>query len=291
MVGKTLPDFAYHAPTAPAQALALLAQFGPSGSLMLGGTDLISKMKARAVTPDHIISLMGIPEFKNVFFSETEGLRIGCAVTLYDLERQSILQKRLPALYEGVHCIASTQIRCLGTLAGNICNAVPSADSAPALLVLDAKIRIISEAGERLVPIDEFFTGGCRTVVQPGEIVSEIIVPTPEAGWKSVYYPHTLRRALDLAIVGVAAAGKVEDGQCEDIRIALGAVAVTPKRADHAEELVCGRLLTDELIEEAALAASLRDCAPISDMRASREYRQELVRVLTKNALLHCRGY
>ncbi|MDR1572787.1 MAG: xanthine dehydrogenase family protein subunit M [Clostridiales Family XIII bacterium] len=290
MFSKTMTDFQYYAPTVPREAFELLDRFGGDASVMLGGTDLIPKMKSWTVNPKSVVSLKNINDFRLLDFSEKDGLRIGCAITLYELEKFPAVKERYPALYEGIHCIASTQIRTRGTVAGNICNAVPSADSAPPLLVLDAKIKIIGSAGERTVPISEFFTGVCKTVVQPNEIVSEIIVPTPSPDSKSIYYAHTIRRALDLAIVGVAANVRKESEICADVRIGLGAVAATPKRAVNAEVILKGQRLTDELIEKAAEIAGEQDCLPITDMRASAAYRREIVKVLTGNALKHCRN-
>lgn len=268
----------------------MLAEFGDAAKPVLGGTNLVPKMKAHVVTPQHVIALKQLKELQVLSFDEKDGLKIGAAVTLYDLEKFPAVKQYYPALYEGVHSIASTQIRNLGTLVGNACNAVPSADSCPALLVLDAVATIESVSGIRTVPMSDFFTGVCKTVVKPDELVTQISIPAPASGSHSMYYAHTIRRALDLAMVGSAVNVALENGVCSDIRIALGAVAATPRRAYHAEELLKGRTLTDELIEEAAVCASLHDCAPITDMRATEEYRRELVKVLTRNALRHCRN-
>lgn len=289
MFSKTIKEFAYHSPQTLSEALKLLEDFGDTAKPVLGGTDLVPKMKAHVVTPQHVIALKQLKELQVLSYDEKDGLTVGAAVTLYDLEKFPAVKQHYPALYEGVHSIASTQIRNLGTLAGNACNAVPSADSCPALLVLDAVATIESASGSRTVPMSDFFTGVCKTVVQPNEIVTKITIPAPAAGSRSIYYAHTIRRALDLAMVGSAANVTLENGVCSDIRIALGAVAATPRRAYHAEELLKGKALTDELIEEAAVCASLQDCAPITDMRATAEYRRELVKVLTRRALRHCR--
>ena len=289
MFSKTIKEFAYHSPKTLSEALQLLAEFGDTAKPVLGGTDLVPKMKAHVVTPQHVIALKQLKELQILSFDEKDGLKIGAAVTLYDLEKFPVVKQYYPALYEGVHSIASTQIRNLGTLVGNACNAVPSADSCPALLVLDATATIRSTSGVRTVPMREFFTGVCKTVVKPDELVTQISIPSPTSGSHSIYYAHTIRRALDLAMVGSAANMTIEDGICTDIKIALGAVAATPRRAYHAEELLKGQTLTDELIEESAICASLQDCAPITDMRATAEYRRELVKVLTRNALRYCR--
>ena len=219
---------------------------------------------------------------------EEKGLRFGTNVPIRVVENYEPVKKYYPALYEGAHSIASTQIRNMGTLVGNICNAVPSADSAPGMIVLDAIVHVESVEGKRDVPIAEFFTGVCKTVVKPNELVTGISFPVPAENSKSTYLPFTVRRALDLAMVSAAANVTVEDGVCKDIRIALGAVATTPKRAYNAEALLKGQKLTDDLIQKAAEVASQQDCSPISDLRASKEYRIELVKVLTRDAVKAC---
>lgn len=288
MFSKTMVDFDLFQPDTLEEALRLLEKYGAEAKVMLGGTDLVPKMKARILNPRVVINLSGIEALKKISFSEEEGLCFGAAVSLRELENYPVVKARYPALYEGVHAIASTQIRNIGTVVGNICNAVPSADSAPALLVLHAKVHLLSPRGRRTVPIEEFFTGVCRTVAAPDEIVTEVRIPTPAAGSRSIYYAHTVRRALDLAIVGVAVNLEKEKDVCREAAIALGTVAITPKRAGLAEALLQGKSLTPELMGEAARIAAEQECAPISDMRASKEYRREMVRVLTENALKHC---
>lgn len=195
------------------------------------------------------------------------------------------MKETYPALWQGMHSMASTQIRNRGTVTGNICNAVPSADTAPALLVYDALVVITSESGTRQVPVSEFFTGVCRTVLKADELVQEILVPKPVKGTHSIYYKYAIRNALDLAMIGVAANVLLDAGKVKDVKLALGAVAVTPRRANKTEALLLGKALDEELIEEAAQVASQEDCAPISDIRASADYRREMVRIHVRDAL------
>ena len=285
---KSIVEFEYFTPNTVEEAVALLAKYGKDAKIIAGGTDLIPKMKAQVLTPKCIISLKRIEELKYLTFDEGRGLEFGAGVPIRRVENFEPVKKYFPALYEGAHNIASTQIRNAGTLVGNVCNAVPSADSAPGMLVLGAVLHLVSVRGKRNVPIHEFFTGVCKTVVEPDELVTGITIPMQPANSKSMYLPFTVRRALDLAMVGSAANVTVEDGVCADIRIALGAVAVTPKRAYHAEEVLRGQKLTAALIERAAIVASEEDGAPITDLRASKEYRKELVRVLTRDAIKAC---
>lgn len=285
---KSIKEFEYFAPQKIDEVLELLGKYGTEAKVIAGGTDLIPKMKAQIISPKYIISLKNVEEIKYLDFDIENGLQFGACVPIRKVENFGPVRELFPALYEGAHCIASTQIRNAGTLVGNICNAVPSADSAPGMLVLEAVLHISSIRGNRDVKISEFFTGVCKTVLEPDELVTGVSIMTPKKNSKNMYSAFTVRRALDLAIVGSAASINVEDGICKEARIALGAVAITPKRAYNAEKILVSHKLTDELIDEAAYVASEEDCTPITDMRATREYRKELVRVLTRNVIKAC---
>lgn len=288
---KTMKPFEYHAPLSMEELLGILDAYQEKAVIIAGGTDVVPKLKGRVLETEHVVDISGIKELSYLEYDEKEGLRIGATLTLKQLEASKIVKERYPALYQGSSSIASTQIRNVATIVGNICNAVPSADSAPSLLVLGAKVRIKSSKKERIVPIEEFFTGVCRTVLKKDEVVTELQIPAPEQGRRSVYHSHTARRALDLAMVGVAVSGIVEDGICKDVKIGLGAVAVTPKRAYGAEKLLLGKTVTKESIEEVAECACKNDCAPITDMRATSGYRREMVRVLTRNGICEIAGF
>jgi carbon-monoxide dehydrogenase medium subunit len=176
-------------------------------------------------------------------------------------------------------------VRNLATLGGNVCNAAPSADMVPPLLVLEAEAVIAGPRGQRRVRLDEFFVGVRQTVLAPDELLVEVVVPNPGAGSGGHYLRHTPRRELDIAVVGVASQVTLsDDGSCAKARIALASVAPTPLRAREAEAALEGRAVTDEAIEEAAELA-VRAARPISDQRGSAEFRSHLVRVLTRRTL------
>jgi len=285
MSAKSTSNFEYHAPASVGEVVELLDKYGENAKLISGGTDFIPKMKALVLTPDHVISLKNVKGLSYIDFDCSKGLRIGARTTLRNLENHPVVRAVYPVLYQGIHSMASTQVRNRGTMVGNICNAVPSADTAPALLVLNAIVKIVGPKEERTVPIEKFFTGVCKTVVAPNELVTEVALPAVPEGAVMNYFKSSTRRALDLAIVGVAANIIAEDGICKDARIALGAVAVTPKRANKTEEMLIGKELTEELIDRAALFAANEECNPISDVRASEEYRRELVRLSVRDAV------
>jgi carbon-monoxide dehydrogenase medium subunit len=192
--------------------------------------------------------------------------------------------EKYPMLSQAAGSIASTQIQNRGTIAGNICNAVPSADSAPALLCLHARLLCVSKNGERLVDIDEFFTGPGETALHPDEILKEIQIPLMPDDGHGVYIKLSTRKRMELAVVGVAAMVETEKGIIKDVRIGLGAVAPTSMRARESEELLKGKKVDDETILIAARKAS-EESRPIDDHRASAEYRKIMVEVLVKRAI------
>ena len=281
-----LPEFKYVAPTTVEEAVNLLAQYGDKAKLMAGGTDLINFIKDGVIKPEVLIDLKSVQGMDQLEFDPEQGLTIGALTKLIDVERSEVVKKEYPALAEAVHLIASTQIRSKGTLVGNVCNASPSADSVPSLFVLGAELTVQGPEGVRTIPIGEFYQGFKKLALKPGEIVTAVRIPPMKANERAAYKAHTVRKAMDLAIVGVAAKLTVDaEGVCQDAKIALGAVAVSCVRAPHAESVLIGRKITPEIAEIAGQEA-MKDCSPISDVRASAEYRHDMVRVFTKRAVL-----
>jgi carbon-monoxide dehydrogenase medium subunit len=278
--------FEYHTPNDIQETLELLAKYNENCKLIAGGTDLIPKFKAGVAKFDHLVSLKNVTELQHLHFGPQTGLRLGAMAQLMPVERNADVQKYYPALYQAIHCMANTQIRNRGTVVGNICNAVPSADTAPALLVYGATVKILSIRGERIVPIENFFTGVCRTALVPDEMVTEVFLPTPRIDAFSIYYKYTVRKALELAMIGVAVNVSADARKTvTDAKLALGSVAATPRRAYQTERLILGKELTYDRIHEAAKLAAQEDCAPISDIRATADYRREMVRIHMRDAL------
>jgi CO/xanthine dehydrogenase FAD-binding subunit len=282
---RRLPKFDYLEPNTIDEALSMLSRYKGRAKVMAGGTDILPKLKRREIkAPEYIIDLKGIPNLDYIKYDEVGGLSLGALVTIHAVETSPIVQERFGVLFQAAESMASTQVRNRGTIAGNLCSAVPSADTAPALLTLEASLKLISQKGERIVNVEDFFTGPNETVLTNEEILKEIHVPNLPPHSRGRYLKLTPRRSMDLAIVGVAAVVVAEDGICNDIRIALGAVAPTPIRARRAENMIRGQKLSDEVIEGAARVAA-EECRPISDHRASAEYRCDMVEVLTKRAI------
>lgn len=285
MRSKILNDFCFHKPTTLEEAMELIDRYQEGGLLMAGGSEVIPNMKSLVVTPDHIISLKHIPEFDYLCYTPGEGLHIGPTTPLTHIEYNPDVQRVYPSLFQGIHGMSNTNIHNTSTVTGNICYAVPSADTAAPLLTLEAVLTVRSVEGERIVPIGELFAGVRRTTLKKNEIVTDIFVPEPQEGAVMAYYKNPCRKALDLAIAGVATYVVMDGEVCREARIAMSAVAVVPKRAPEAEAMLKGQVLSAELIERAAEHASLHECSPISDIRASAEYRRELVRLSVRDGL------
>jgi CO/xanthine dehydrogenase FAD-binding subunit len=250
-----------------------------------GGTDLIPKLKARAISPpEAIVDLKGLPGMDYIDYDKNHGLRIGALTTIRSIETSPVVREKYPFLSQASASIASIQVRNRGTMAGNICNAVPSADSAPPLLSLEARLFCVSKKRERILNIDEFFTGPNRCALEPDEILREIQIPAmPEKG-RGVFIKLSPRSRMDLAVVNVTVLFVKEKGQFKDVRISLGAVAPTPMRARKAERSLEGVKADDKAILNAAKIASA-ESKPIDDHRASAEYRRMMVEVLVRRAI------
>ncbi len=279
-----LPQFEYLAPKTIGEACNLLLELGSTAKVMAGATDLIPPMKDKVIAPEYIIDLKKIPGLDDLEYDEKEGLKIGALTTLRAIETSPLVKEKNPAIAHAAKVVASTQIRAKGTMAGNICNASPSCDTAPNLLAQGAQILVQGPNKDRVIKIDDFFLGVKKTSLEPGEIVTGIVIPPLAENERAAYIKHAVRKAMDLAIIGVAVKIRVEVGICTDAKIALGAVAATPIRAPRAEEALIGKALTDEVIVRASEEA-MNSCHPISDIRASAEYRKDMIRVFTKRAI------
>lgn len=270
-------------PESLTEALDLLADKVDQSTALSGGTDLLPQMKVGSISPRGLVSLKRIGELKKVQFSKKTGLRLGATTTLREIVRSSTIQEHYPCLTHTAAHMASAQVRSLATVGGNLCSASPSADLAPPLLALEASLRLIGAAGERVVPLEEFFLGPGMTALSAGELLAEILIPPPEG--RTIYIKHTLRRRMDIATVGVAVNLCRENGQTTKARLALGAVSPTPIRAHHAEETLLGELDPDRVERASELAAEAS--MPIGDVRGSAWYRRKMVLVLVRRAVMH----
>jgi carbon-monoxide dehydrogenase medium subunit len=273
----------YFTPKTIEEACQLLLRYKGEAKIIAGGTDLVVHMKRKKVLTKHIINIKDAVQ-NYVIYSEIEGLRIGARATIHSIESTPVIKEKFTLLYDAAAQLGSAQIRNRGTIAGNLCNASPSAEIAPPLIALGAMIRIIGADGERTIPIEDFFTGPGQTILKADEILAEIKVPNLPARSGGAYIKHSVRKAMDLAIVGVAAVITLDRDIIKDVKVVLGAVAPTPIRVKRAEEVLKGRRISDELLQRTGQTAS-QCCLPISDVRGSADYRRKMVKILVVRAI------
>jgi len=279
------PKFDYLKATTVEEACSLLSQYKDKAKLIAGGTDLLVSMRRQRITPLYVVNIKTIPNLDYINY-DGDGLRIGALAVLNDVESSPLVRHRFPVISYSAHQIGTPQIRNVATMVGNLCNAAPSADMAPSLIGLGAKAKLKGPEGQRVVALEEFFTGPGETTLQTGEMLIEIQVPNPPTNTQGAYLKLPARTAIGLAVVGTAAVVTLDskDTSIVDIKIVLGAVAPTPIRAHKAENILKGKAIEDKLIEEAAQVAA-EEAKPISDVRGTASYRKEMVKVLTNRAI------
>ena len=266
------------------EALDALLNSKGASFFMAGGTDLLVKIKEGVIDPRRVIDLKGIPEMDGFSLSK-DHISIGALTTIRTLESSPELRKKVPLLARAAAKLGSVQVRNRATLGGNLCNGAPSAETAPALLALDARAEIYGKGGRRFVDLRDFFLGPGSTILEKGELLTSLKIPLAGKPHGAVYYNLTTRKAMDIAFVGVAVLLEIdEDKRISKARIALGAVAPTPIRAPSAEKVLEGRHPDAETIRESAELAA-RSSSPISDLRASADYRREMVKRLCQRGL------
>lgn len=273
-------------PTYLAELAELLQVHGGQAVILAGGTDLMVRLKASHNLPQVVIDLKQIRELSADIVETSTSLRIGALTIMAQLEESSLIQTYFPALAEAAHIVGSVQIRNRATLAGNICNASPAADTVPPLLIYDARIHLYGSHGRRIVPIEQFFVGFKTVDLLPGEIVTAVELPYPLADSGSAFERLTRRRGVDLATVSVACL--VQEGR--GVRFGLGAVAPTPLLVVDDRGTLSTPGMTQEEID-AALTDLANQASPISDVRAGQRYREAMLLVLMRRAMARAKGY
>lgn len=272
-------EFDYQRPATLEEAVGILAAHSGEARVLAGGTDLIAWLRDEAITLDLVVDIKGIDGLDQITEEDTN-LSIGSLVTFADLLRSRLVADRLPLIVEAAGTVGSTGIRNRATLVGNICSAVPSCDAGPALLAYEAIVEIVGEGGFRQIPIDEWFRGPRQTALDRHEMATRVIVPIPEGGHGAAYARLSRYRGEDLAQASVAIV--ITPG--DHYRVAFGAVAPTPVRAVHIEDLLDGRALDESLISEAVALVS-EEVSPITDMRSTKEYRLHMCEVMLQRGL------
>ncbi len=276
-----LADFDLAIPTTLDGALADLARQTDGTTVPLaGGTNLIVDMRARRARPDHVVGLDRIAELRGIHPTD-DRITIGARTTVTDLLESEIIAEWAPSLRESATLFAGQMVRNTATVGGNIACGSPAADLVPPLMTLDAEVVLTSADGSRTVALDDYFVGYKADVRRPDELITEISWPRLPVRSANSFYKLARRLGDAITVTGIAVTVTTDDGRCERARIALGAVAPVVLRARAAEAVLEGRVLNDDLIDEAADLA-VAACSPIDDVRASADYRRQMVRVLTR---------
>ena len=280
-----MKPFAYIAARNADDAIALLAEHGRSAKILFGGTDLLADLKLASDVPGLLIDISRAEDLRGIAITE-DGLRIGALVTHSEIMESPLIRDMFPALVDAAHSVGAVQTRNLGTLAGNLVTCVPSMDSGPTLLALDARVSVASRSGRRRFPLAELFVGPRQTSLGADELLLEIVIPTPNLGKPASFQKFGLRKGQALALVNAAASFWIDrrTDRFVEPRIALGAVAPTVIRAPEAEAYLAGHSVTADAMAEAGRIAAT-EAKPISDFRASAGYRRDLIAVLVKRAL------
>jgi carbon-monoxide dehydrogenase medium subunit len=281
-----MKPFAYEAPTSVSEALALLGATGENARPLAGGTDLLVQLRGGLREVDLVVDLKRIPDLACITFDPVHGLTVGAAVCCAHLCEQTDVRERYPGLVDAASIIGGTAIQGRATLGGNLCNAAPSGDSIPAMIVLGATCTIAGPRGMRNVAVEAFCTGPGQTVLSADELLVSIHFPPPERHSGARYLRFTPRREMDLAVAGagVWVVLSEDHGTVEDARIALGAVAPTPVRVPAAEAALVGEAPGEDVF--GVVAGLAREVArPITDVRGTAAQRRHLVGVLVKRAL------
>ena len=289
-----LPDFDYHRVQSIPEAVQLLAAHRGKAKILAGGTDLLLQMNQGHVwgrpCPERLVSIREIASLNEIRLQDGEIL-IGANVTHRAVELSLFVQRELTALHEATCQVGSVQIRNVATIAGNLCNATPSADTAAPLLAFGATVKTVGSRGERTIALSDFYRGPGQTVLQPDEVLKEICVPKLPAHSGSAYIKLGRRKAMELALLGVATCICLtpDRSHLQEVRIGLNTAAPTPIRAYKAEAVLKGVSLRDEVLNEAAAVAAA-EASPRTSFRSTSEYRREMVRVLVRRSLLKALG-
>jgi CO/xanthine dehydrogenase FAD-binding subunit len=267
------------------ESLRMLSQWGDEAKVFAGGTALVKLMKKRLVHPLYLVNIKRIHDLQFIREDE-EGIRIGALATLREVETSPLVRTLCPPVAEMLHTVGSVQIRNVGTLAGNLCLADLASDPAPLLIAMGASLKIEGLPGERDLPLEKFITDFYTTDLGPAEILTQIRIPAVPQNTGVVYLKHTLRAAFDLAVVGVAVRLRLspQDSVCRDIGIVLGGVAAAPLRLPEVEDFIKGKRVDDPRIKRAAEMAAA-GVEPIQDVRASAEYRKEMIAVFVERGI------
>jgi carbon-monoxide dehydrogenase medium subunit len=280
-----LPTFEYYCPETSAELKRLLSEYGGQAKILAGGTDLLVQMKVGFQSPAVLIDIGNLESLQGISHKEGKGTEILAGTKIAAIEESPLIREKVLALHQAVSLLGSPQVRAMATLGGNICNASPSAETLPALIALGSKLTVTGNGSERNFPVESFFLDYRQVDLRPGEYLKSVFVPEQTDVSGSAYLCRMLRGAMEIDIVNVGVWFLMDtEGRCQKARIALGSVAPKPFRAHEAEAVLIGQPLSEDNFQQAGKVAS-SESSPIDDIRASAEYRRDMVRVMVARAL------
>jgi carbon-monoxide dehydrogenase medium subunit len=279
-----MKDFEYFAPKTVEESLSLLSQHKGEAKIIAGGQSMLVVMRQELLAPEFVVDIKGVTPLDYMTYDERSGLRIGALTTHRAIEKSPLIQKHFRVLSEMEKNLATIQTRNWGTIGGNLCHGDPAGDPAPVLIALDAKLKLKSLSGERMVAIEEFSKDMLEVDLEPDEMLIEIQVPTPKTH-TGVAHEKLMVMQGDAGIVGAAVSItlKPKEPICEDARIVISNAATIPLRVKEAEKRLIGEVINADLLAEACEIASA-EADPPSDVHASPEYRREMLKVFVKRA-------
>ncbi len=276
--------FSYVAPSAVDEVTAILAEHGKRARPLVGGTDLLVQVRGGRFELDTVVDIKDVPE-ANVLEFQNGTLRMGSAVPCVEVYENQQIRDAFPGLIDAAELVGGIQIQSRASFGGNLCNAAPSGDTIPPLIVHNAEAVITGPGGQRTVAVEDFCTGPSRTVLEKGEWLLELRIPVPPKRFAGAYERFIPRNEMDIAVAGVGSSVGLDDaGNVASARVALASVAPTPLLVKEAGDSLVGKAPTREnFVAAGEIAGSA--AKPISDMRGTIEQRVHLTRVLTRRTL------
>ena len=257
----------------------------PELKVIAGGTDVLIRLQHGHLTGSGLLSLRAIPELEAIRLEDDGTLVIGAMAPFTQIHQDALIRKHVPVLAEAAISMGGPQVRNVATIGGNICNGAVSADSASTLFALDALLKLETAEGERIIPMGDFYAGPGKVNLRPGELLTAVLIPRESyEGMGGHYIKYAMRKAMDIATLGVAVVCRVKENRFEDLRIGLGVAAPVPIRCFEAEAFARGKEATWEIIQEIS-ALAVKPSKARTSWRASKDYREHLIEVLAQRAL------
>lgn len=282
MLLKTLGSFSYLRPGSVQETLRMLREYRGRSRILAGGTDLFVMLRKRTLETNFVIDIKNLEELHRISWDYQKGLSIGSACPISEIEKSPLVARHAPVLLEATRTFANAQVRNRATIGGNIARSSPAGDLLPVLLVLGTKIHIVGQHQEKILDLADFFTGPGQNILSPDELILSVVIPPHATGGTA--FNKMMRTADDLAKLNVAVYVEVAGGKILKACVAMGAVASTPKRLRHVEEILTGVPISAGMFDKVATAVKT-DIAPITDVRSTREYRLEVAGVAVKRTL------